>query len=73
MLEILKQARKSDNNVTVVFSGGSYTGKIAELHEEFVLLILKDNYDEYTHQITSQTKASILVKSINCVVVTTKA
>jgi hypothetical protein len=72
MLEILKQARKSGDVITVVFNSGSHTGRISELHEEFVSLIVKDNFDAYTHQITSQTKANVLIKSISCVVVVTK-
>lgn len=73
MIETLKQAKELGNSVKVFFGDNTYTGRIGELCENVVSLIVEEHYSEYTHKVTQQTKVFILIESITCVVVTIPA
>ncbi|MFA9202018.1 MAG: hypothetical protein ACEQSC_00505 [Candidatus Nanopelagicaceae bacterium] len=70
MKKILEQAKNLGNTVKIISENREYIGKIAEVCDDVVSLIVAERYDPNTGRLTQQTKAVILIESITCVFVT---
>ena len=70
MKKTLEQAKNLGNTVKIISENREYIGKIAEVCDGVVSLIVAERYSPDGVRLIQQTKAIILIESITCVFVT---